>query len=84
MTKSNSRKNGLMRSYTPTSSKEVRIGAQDRSLEAETEAGAIEEHCLPVCSSWISLPTFLHNTEPVHSGLPNQSLIKTIPPKTSL
>lgn len=39
-------------------------GDQGRNLGAETDAEAMEEHCLPAYSSWLSACFFLQNPGP--------------------
>ena len=36
-------------------------GSQDRSVEAGTEAEAMEKHCLLACSPWLAQPVFKYN-----------------------
>lgn len=45
----------------------VRPRTQDGSPEAETQAEAVEEYCLPSCSPWIAQFAFLY-----HPGPPSQ------------
>lgn len=43
---------------------EVRAGNEGSNLEAETDAKAMEEHILLVCSPWLAKLAFLYNPKP--------------------
>ena len=50
---------------------------QGRNPEAETAARTMEEHCLPACTQWLTLPSFLYNPvgRTTHSGLGPPTLV---------
>jgi hypothetical protein len=63
----------------------IMAGSQGRNLEEGTEAEAMKEYCLLICSPWLYSVSFLNNTGPPDQewhrpqwALPNQSLVKKI------